>query len=116
MLALRHAAPAGTPGEREEPAWRGRGGAGRVSCRRVRDTDQQSGVRSDAGEATEAIKEMARAPRGLERPLGLFTISSPHAGARLTQVGTLNQLHREMKPDSDLMNYLWQWDQVAGYE
>ena len=58
-----------------------------------------------------AVKE----PRRL-KVARMFTISSPHAGARLTNLGTLNQLHRDMRPNSPLMAYLAEQDKTAGYQ
>jgi hypothetical protein len=46
----------------------------------------------------------------------LFTIGSPHKGARLATVATLNQLHSDMVPGSPFMKYLEAMDGQARYE
>ena len=56
-----------------------------------------------------------RRPRRL-KVARLFTISSPHRGARLAQWVTLNDLQADMKPGSKFLTYLAECDDDAGYE
>ncbi len=46
----------------------------------------------------------------------LFTIASPHSGAKLAKLAALNQIQADMRPGSEFLHYLAQCDVSAGYE
>jgi pimeloyl-ACP methyl ester carboxylesterase len=54
-------------------------------------------------------------PRRL-RIARLFTISSPHSGARAANALAVSAFHRDMRSNSDFLQSLAQFDQAAGYE
>lgn len=46
----------------------------------------------------------------------LFTIASPHSGAALAKAISLTHFQAEMRPGSDFLKYLAEYDAEAGYE
>lgn len=57
-----------------------------------------------------------RAPRRRLNVARLFSISSPHRGARLAGVLALNEFHADMRPGSGFLKYLARCDESAAYE
>jgi len=62
-----------------------------------------------------APSEDSSYPRRL-RIARLFTISTPHNGARLAQLVALTDYHRDLRPNSPFMQRLAQYDADATYE
>jgi hypothetical protein len=46
----------------------------------------------------------------------LFTISSPHTGATLADYLAVTEFHRQMRPGSDFLKHLSQYDRTASYQ
>jgi hypothetical protein len=71
-----------------------------------------AGERDDAGDDA----EMNRTGNRRLKIARLFTISSPHGGAKLAQRVALTQFHRDMRPGSPFLQSLAMQDAGAGYE
>jgi hypothetical protein len=67
------------------------------------------------GRYAAAPSRQGKSPRRL-RIARLFTISSPHAGAKLAEAVPLTDFGHELRPGSEFLRYVAQYDASARYE